>query len=778
MTTSAPADTRPRNGSRHYDKDDLRPLAAGRWPQVLASVAGIDSALLDGKGRPCPKCGGKDRFRLIDEEAGAVLCNQCFSENNGDGFAAVEWMRGVSFSEAVDLVGNYLGASGAQPGKKGSSASTDKPVSSKAYRLDLFEPIGSSPNNENKIREIFCSHENFHGVTPESLEAFGAIRGRVRFKDGCPQNHVFAIPAFDGKLEKEVNRKCLPASGEFFNGEKKMNMAGGRDGWIVAGKDQDGAPVRGKDAIAKCSTIWIVEGESDALALWNHLPEGYAVATSTCGSEPRAKLACEFVRGKVVVVAPDCDKTGQAGAIALARNAADRYGADSVYLASLPYEIKPSHGEDVRDFLARDGKSFEDLLDFVKPFNPAEETGDYESDPFEVKTSSDLASEVAEALESFNDHKIDQETFLNRLHELSRIETLSVCVTLAGLLEQYPDLRETIVDGLIRRGEVANIIGATKIGKSWLVFGLALCVARGLPWLNHFEVKTGRVLIVDYELHLETLSYRMRKTTRDYGIEQKDVEGIRLLSLRGSKTDIFGLKSLISRLNEEFDLIILDPVYRLLPKGTSENDNAQMMEFYSLLDNIAEELNAAIVCIHHSSKGFQNDKRVTDVGSGAGSQSRAADTHIVLREHSKNDFAVMEASLRSFPPIDPLTLAYEFPCWSVRSEIAPELKQAPSAFEAKQRRRDEEGKDLILEALKRAGCQIGSGLSRTKLRTETGMSLDRLNRLIADLRNEDRIDLRVEENHQGKEVEYFRLAEEGSSAGQNSGQEGGSDDSL
>ena len=67
-----------------------------------------------------------------------------------------------------------------------------------------------------------------------------------------------------------------------------------------------------------------------------------------------------------------------------------------------------------------------------------------------------------------------------------------------------------------------------------------------------------------------------------------------------------------------YDLIIIDALYRILPEGTSENDNAQITRVFNKLDNIAKKNDCAVINIHHSSKGNQGDKAVTDVGAGAG----------------------------------------------------------------------------------------------------------------------------------------------------------------
>ncbi len=61
----------------------------------------------------------------------------------------------------------------------------------------------------------------------------------------------------------------------------------------------------------------------------------------------------------------------------------------------------------------------------------------------------------------------------------------------------------------------------------------------------------------------------------------------------------------------------------MLPAGIDENDNAAMSQVYNAIDRYAEMLQASFILVHHSSKGSQSGKSVTDVGSGAGAISRA-----------------------------------------------------------------------------------------------------------------------------------------------------------
>jgi len=95
----------------------IKQAAAGKWPEIISTVGGIDGELLDGRNHPCPKCGGKDRFRMIDKADGALFCNQCFNEKNGDGLAAIVWLRDCDFPMALKLVAEHVGGGGGRNGK-------------------------------------------------------------------------------------------------------------------------------------------------------------------------------------------------------------------------------------------------------------------------------------------------------------------------------------------------------------------------------------------------------------------------------------------------------------------------------------------------------------------------------------------------------------------------------------------------------------------------------------------------------------------------------------
>lgn len=246
-------------------------------------------------------------------------------------------------------------------------------------------------------------------------------------------------------------------------------------------------------------------------------------------------------------------------------------------------------------------------------------------------------------------------------------------IPVGELVRAYPTLRRPVIHGLLREGETMNIIAAPKVRKSWLSLDLAAAVATGEPWLDRFPTERGDVLIIDNELHRETSAYRIPKVAAGRQLTMAEIsERILIDNVRGRLIDINRLgRDLRSIEPGRYALIILDAFYRFMPGGSDENDNAGMAAIYNALDSVANHLRCCFVLIHHSSKGNQAGKSVTDIGAGAGAQSRAADTHLVLRPHEEDGAVVLDAAVRSWPPVSPVCLRWEFPIWTVDDELDP-----------------------------------------------------------------------------------------------------------
>jgi hypothetical protein len=254
-------------------------------------------------------------------------------------------------------------------------------------------------------------------------------------------------------------------------------------------------------------------------------------------------------------------------------------------------------------------------------------------------------------------------------------------IGIRDLLQRNPKMRRPIVHDLLRSGETMNIIAAPKTGKSWMVLDLALCVATGRPWLHRFKVERSSVLLVDNELHEETLADRLQRVADAKGIALDDLDGwLHVKSLRGALQSFRTLDAgMLAPKRVEagcYGMVIFDAFYRFnCDDGADENDNGYMARTYNLLDAMARRLDACLVSIHHTSKGNQSEKAVTDVGAGAGSMSRAADTHLVLREHELQGHLVVDAACRSWKPLEPTVVRFEYPLFHPEPMLAPTLKK-------------------------------------------------------------------------------------------------------
>lgn len=322
------------------------------------------------------------------------------------------------------------------------------------------------------------------------------------------------------------------------------------------------------------------------------------------------------------------------------------------------------------------------------------------------------------------------------------------------LQTSFPAMKPPVIHGIVRREEVCNIIAPPKVGKSWLAYDMALSIVTGTEWLDAFQCVQGKVLLIDNELHPETISHRIPVVAKELDIPVEHYEGdIDVVSLRGRLTDYNGLGWLAVK-PKDYQAIIIDAHYRMIPPGTSENANAEMAAIYNLLDQYTAKTKAAWILIHHSSKGSQADKSVTDVGAGAGSQARAADTHLILRPHEEPGHVVLEAALRSFPPVEPIALKWEFPLWT-RADVDPtKLAGRLNSQQQRWREMDVQGLEAIKTALAKRPHTIRS------LRATCDMSAARAEKLVYKL-VEDKTVVEYTVKKGGNECSEFRLTEGG-----------------
>jgi hypothetical protein len=243
------------------------------------------------------------------------------------------------------------------------------------------------------------------------------------------------------------------------------------------------------------------------------------------------------------------------------------------------------------------------------------------------------------------------------------------------LLENEPD-PPSIIEGMLALGSVALIQGGAKTNKSWTAKEIAIRVAQGQVWLGH-KCNKGRVLYVNAEIRARVLRKRLLLLSDKKALGAIPTGQLELLNLRGCDATIDSLTDDICEnvRPREYALIILDPIYTLLG-GREENANEKIAEVIKLLHRIAEHTQAAVLFVHHHSKGSQGSKRSLERSSGAGAFGRGPDLIIDILD--KGGVFEFDVTQREFEPVDPFyAKRTEAPIWELcdAPEIDPETSK-------------------------------------------------------------------------------------------------------
>lgn len=308
--------------------DTVRVAAYGRELEILEQCAGIGREFLNPKEGPCPKCHGNTRFRLMDPSRGAVRCSHCFNNQCGDYFAAIVWMQGIEFMDAVRMVAERVHVS--IPDKK--------------------KAIPESQFVKGKWNDMLASMWLLTkpGIELAALKRLGAEMGDYK---GIP---TIAFPVIGQSLDRSapVGWIMYALSGTTLPKYNRRDDGGWDIEQVKCKVSYNcGVGIVGNiDEIKASKAVWKLEGTPDVAAFlsWN-APEVTAFTNSNGAEQHCAEWIAELVAGKEAFVVGDADKPGQKGADgkwgpALAKKAA------ACHVLKLPYPIADTHGKDVRDF--------------------------------------------------------------------------------------------------------------------------------------------------------------------------------------------------------------------------------------------------------------------------------------------------------------------------------------------------------------------------------------------------------------------------------------------
>ncbi len=314
-------------------------------------------------------------------------------------------------------------------------------------------------------------------------------------------------------------------------------------------------------------------------------------------------------------------------------------------------------------------------------------------------------------------------------------------VPLSTLQADPPPRPTELIHGLLFKGGKALGSAPSKGRKTWTALHMGICVAAGMPWFG-FTTTRANVLFLDLELLPHELPERLASIQRKVGTS--DSSGIFVQQLRGHRLSMDRVKAGIIEFCQlhEIGLLIIDPYYKL-SGGADEIGTEGVSEFLFNLDEIAREAGPAIAINHHFTKGDSSQKSVIDLASGSGVFGRDPDLIWGIRELKdstiEQPLVRMEFVVRSFKPVKPIGLRWDFPIWRHDESLDLELKQPGKSGKPPNENYTVEN---ILEILGKKELSVGEwgDLSGAKL----GIKVRRFKELKAFAKNNDFITERKE----------------------------------
>jgi hypothetical protein len=221
----------------------------------------------------------------------------------------------------------------------------------------------------------------------------------------------------------------------------------------------------------------------------------------------------------------------------------------------------------------------------------------------------------------------EAEEHFERALDISRVRTVTPfdrpLETLAeGWFTELPPVRTWLLkdrdgNGVLPLGKAGAIIAAGGVGKTMALVQLAISVATGRDWLDHFRIASpGMVLLALAEEDIEEIRRRIygAASALDLTGDERAIAASRIVALPLSGTDVrltddegkrtANLNALRDRLSARADwkLVVLDPLSRFAG-GETESDNSVATRFVEALESLTTVPGSPTVLVaHHTSK--------------------------------------------------------------------------------------------------------------------------------------------------------------------------------
>lgn len=283
--------------------DRAKFAAAGRWPSILVA-SGVDASCLSKSNRPCPLCGGTDRFSFTDKFGnGNYFCRGCGA---GDGFDLLGRFLGCSFHEALKRVEEACGLVVAE-----SKSSRER---GKSHDRD----------NEHEMAAMLKTWSQAHPIVEgDAVWTYLLGRGIDPAECGPELRCHEALPYYDedhadGVLYPVMLGRVTNAQGCVINMHRTY-LSEGKKAAVDSPKKLMRGPIKGAcvQLARPVTKLAVAEGIETALAVQQHtgLPTW---ATMGAGNMKALEQLPESVEEVWIYADNDQNFAGQAGAFELA----------------------------------------------------------------------------------------------------------------------------------------------------------------------------------------------------------------------------------------------------------------------------------------------------------------------------------------------------------------------------------------------------------------------------------------------------------------------------
>jgi len=196
-------------------------------------------------------------------------------------------------------------------------------------------------------------------------------------------------------------------------------------------------------------------------------------------------------------------------------------------------------------------------------------------------------------------------------------------ITGSGLFGADPPPVKWLVRHCLPAEEVTLLIGEGGVGKGHLSMSLCVSLALGEPFGLWDVPAPARILISNCEDAENEMRRRVKAAVYARWPQGPGKERLELLEKNftyvdlSTDTDFFVEEEQLSNLCLNQDLVIIDPFFKVMPKGTDVNKQVDAAKVMSVLSKVAHLSACSLLIGHHTRKPHQDEKMTVHSGSGS-----------------------------------------------------------------------------------------------------------------------------------------------------------------